>query len=118
MRLMIVEDNSMMRNTIRRVVAGRKDVVLECGDGDEAVSAYDTFHPDWVVMDYEMPRMDGITAAEVIVKRHPDAHVLVVSQHDDADIRAAAVSAGARFVSKTRIMHLKEIITTAAGAKS
>lgn len=118
MRLMIVEDNSMMRTTIRRVVAGRKDIVLECGDGDEAVSAYDSFRPDWVVMDYEMPRMDGITAAEAIVKRHPDAHVLVVSQHDDADIRAAAVSAGARFVSKTRILQLKEIITTSAGERS
>jgi DNA-binding NarL/FixJ family response regulator len=111
MRLMIVEDNSMMRNTIRRVVAGRKDVVMECGDGDEAVSAYDTFRPDWVVMDYEMPRVDGITATARIMATDPNAKVLVVSQHNDVDLWHAAEKAGAiKFVAKQNISEIKEFI--------
>lgn len=112
MRLMIVEDNSGMRKAIRTMVASPHDVVLECSDGDEAVSAYAAFHPDWVLMDFEMPRVDGITATARIIAADPRARVLVVSQHDDEEVQHAAVTAGAKqFVAKQDLSKIKQLIT-------
>lgn len=109
---MIVEDNHEMRKTIRRVVAAPRDVVMECCDGVEAISAYEMFHPDWVLMDYEMPGMDGITATAGIIAADPNAKVLVVSQHNDSDICQAAERAGAKeFIPKVDIVKIKYIIT-------
>lgn len=108
MRLLIVEDNTEMRKTIRKVVATPKDIVMECSDGDEALSAYTSFHPDWVLMDYEMERIDGVTATADILQHDPSAKVMIVSQHNDIDVREAAEKAGAKkFISKQNIIELK-----------
>jgi len=51
-----------MRRLIGRVVSDMVSEIEECGDGSEAVAAYNRFLPDWVLMDIEMEQMDGITA--------------------------------------------------------
>ncbi|MCK9410529.1 MAG: response regulator transcription factor [Bacteriovoracaceae bacterium] len=111
MRFLIVEDNPAMRKTIRKIVASPEDAVMECSDGDEALAAYITFHPDWVLMDYEMERKDGITATTEILHSDSKAKVLVLSQYNDEDIRETAEKAGAyQFIAKQNILDIKKII--------
>lgn len=111
MRLMIVEDNLHMRKMIRKIVAMPHDEVLECSDGDEAINIYNSFNPDLVLMDFEMPHVDGITATAKIIERNPLAKVFVVSQHDDVEVRDAAVKAGAKkFIPKQNILQIREFL--------
>jgi len=62
MKLLIVDDHALMRRLIRRLVNDLVTDVEECGDGSEALAAYNQHRPDWVVMDIEMSPIDGITA--------------------------------------------------------
>ena len=54
-------------------------VVGEAGDGVTAITEYDRLTPDIVLMDITMPQMEGIEAAEKIVRQHPDARIVMVS---------------------------------------
>jgi CheY-like chemotaxis protein len=52
-----VEDNVVMREMIKRMVGDLADEISECEDGNQALAAYETSHPDCVLMDLEMPGM-------------------------------------------------------------
>jgi DNA-binding NarL/FixJ family response regulator len=96
---------------IRRVVNDLASDVEECGDGSEALAAYTRSSPDWVLMDIEMNRMDGIAATREIVMAHPAAKVVIVSKHDDEQIREAARKAGAcGYVLKDNLMAIRELL--------
>ena len=95
MTLMIVDDHPRMRATMRKLCAGPGDTVIEIGDGAEAQSAYDEHHPDWVLMDIEMPGMDGLAATRAILQRHPGARIVVVTQHDDDELFEQGRASGA-----------------------
>ncbi|MFO7447671.1 MAG: response regulator transcription factor [Ignavibacteriaceae bacterium] len=112
MRILIIEDNTRMRKIICRFISEPGDVIMECSDGDEALAAYTIFRPDWVLMDYEMARVDGVTATKEIMENDPSAKVLIVSQYNDIEIQEAAVNAGAiKFISKENLIELKRIIS-------
>jgi DNA-binding NarL/FixJ family response regulator len=72
------------------------EVVGQAVDGREAVSLAVSLRPDVVVMDLQMPQMDGVEATRQITERLPGAAVLVVTMHDDDASVFAAVRAGAR----------------------
>ena len=111
MRLLIAEDNYLVRKMIRTTVANAEDEIIECSNGNDAVNAYSDFRPDWVLMDYEMPGMDGISATKEILKIDPLASVLVVSQYNDIDINEAAEQAGAKFfISKENMWAINRMI--------
>jgi len=95
LRVLIVDDNPLVRRMIRDVLDGLPLEIAECADGDEVLGRYATFAPDWVLMDIRMPRLDGIAATAALRAVHPEARVLVVSEHDQEDIRQAAGRAGA-----------------------
>lgn len=109
MKLLIAEDNQAMRQMIRRLVADLAADICECGDGAAAVTAYQHDRPDWVLMDMEMPGVNGLTATREIVRHDPSAQVLIVTNHDDAGLRAAAQAAGARgYVLKENLFELRQ----------
>jgi two-component system response regulator DegU len=111
MKMLIVDDNPPMRRLIGRVVNDLVSEIRECGDGDEALEAYRQHRPDWVLMDIEMSRMDGITATREILAAFPDAKVVIVSKHGDEQMREAARKAGARgYVLKENLLALRELI--------
>ena len=106
LKVLIVDDNKQARTMIRHYLHELADVVAECEDGEDALDCYEANRPDWVLMDWEM-RTDGLTATRRIVKAHPEARILIVTQHDDDGLRDAAIAAGARgFVLKDDLLAL------------
>jgi DNA-binding NarL/FixJ family response regulator len=76
-------------------------VVGEAPDGAEAIRAAETLNPDVMVMDYEMPRMDGIEATQALNAAGSPVNVVMLSIHDGTAVRRAAANAGVRaFVAK------------------
>ena len=111
MSFLIVDDNSVMRRTIRRVVGEFADEIIECDDGAKAFSAYEKHLPDWVLMDVEMREKDGLTATREICAIFPNAQIVIVTKHGDAEMREAAVKAGAcGFVVKENLLELRGIL--------
>jgi len=89
MKILIVDDSATMRRCIREVLPST-DEKLECSDGDEAVRAVAAHRPDWVLMDIEMKKLDGLTAARRIKADWPEARIIIVTAHDRRRFREAA----------------------------
>ena len=94
MKVLIVDDNQQVRLLLRDYLPPSVDEIFECGDGDKAVALYRKHLPDWVLMDWVMPNMDGITAIREIIAEFPQANICMVSAFDEADIRTAALADG------------------------
>ena len=115
MNILIVEDNPLMREIIRETVSEWADVITECEDGDEAFAAYQINLPQWVLMDLQMPRVDGFTASRQIKARYPDANICMVTDYGDARTRRAAQEVGATaFVLKENLEELRTLLCAGA----
>ena len=95
MKILIVDDSPVMRQTIKSIVASPQDETQECEDGASVLTAYESFHPDWVLMDMNMPHTTGIQATRSLKAVHPDAHVAIVTNYGDQEFRDEARAAGA-----------------------
>jgi DNA-binding NarL/FixJ family response regulator len=96
-KILIADDHPVVRDGLRGMLAGEADfeVVGEAASGVEAVRLTERERPDVVLMDLQMPEMDGATATAEIAARFPETRVLVLTTYDaDADI-LRAVEAGA-----------------------
>ena len=93
------DDHSVFRETLRDLVAAAPGFVLvgEACSGEEAVSAVDRLSPRLVIMDVVMPGMDGIVAARVILSRHPELVVVLVSVREP-DLYPGATALGSTVV--------------------
>jgi DNA-binding NarL/FixJ family response regulator len=96
-RLVIADDHPVVRDGLRAMLDTQPDidVVGEASTGAEALSMAHSLRPDLVLMDLQMPELDGASATRQIRAEHEDVHVLVLTTYDtDADI-SRAVEAGA-----------------------
>lgn len=108
MKVLIVEDHLPLRRVIRRVIGAWADEVCECGDGAAACALYANWHPDWVLMDIELPQLNGIAATRQICANYPDARIVIVTNYNDPTLQAAATQAGARgYVLKDNLLDLQ-----------
>jgi len=98
LRILIVDDHAVVADGIRHLLAAQKDleVVATAGDGVEAVRMAGELRPDVIVLDIVMPRMNGIDAAREIVRRDPQARVIILSMYSDSDRVYESLQAGAR----------------------
>lgn len=111
MTIMIVEDNPAMRREIRSIAAGKRDTVVECSNGQEAVDRFITVHPELVLMDISMPVLDGIQATRAIHELDPRVRIVMVSENDSDSFRRVAREAGASgFVAKSDLFELESVI--------
>ena len=101
-RYLVVDDSIFARKNLARMVesfGGR--LAGEAGDGCTAITEYSRTLPDVVLMDIIMPQMEGIEAAEKILRLHPQARVVMVSSVGYQENIIAALQKGARhFVQK------------------
>ncbi len=110
-KILIVDDHAEARRMTRFFLRDLPFDFEECADGMEALDCYEKIRPDWVLMDWVMKRMNGLTATRRIVESHPEARVLMVSQYDDKELRQAAAEAGARgFVLKDDLLSLRSYL--------
>lgn len=103
LRILIVDDREFVRNGIRRLLAPRTDLLV-CGEAEDGIGAVErakSLHPDVVLMDVAMPRMDGVQATKIIRRDVPESEVVLVSQNDPSVLAIQARQAGAAaFVAK------------------
>jgi DNA-binding NarL/FixJ family response regulator len=97
-RILIADDHPLFRAGLRSLLESVPDteVVGEATTGPEAVELTRTVTPDIVVMDINMPDLNGIEATRQIVLETKDTHVLVMTMHEDDESVFAALRAGAR----------------------
>jgi two-component system chemotaxis response regulator CheY len=101
-RYLVVDDSVFARKNIAKMIESfGGEVAGEAGDGCTAITEYERVHPDLVLMDITMPQMEGIEAAERIVRQYPQARVVMVSSVGYQENIVAALQKGARhFVQK------------------
>jgi two-component system chemotaxis response regulator CheY len=101
-RYLIVDDSVFARKNLASMVQSfGGEVAGEADDGVSAIAEYDRLTPDIVLMDITMPQMEGIEAAEKIVRAHPGARIVMVSSVGYQENIVAALQRGARhFVQK------------------
>jgi len=94
---LIVEDNNGMRKQILKYLLGLfpDGVFLEAKDGEEAVALAISSHPDIVLMDIGLPKMNGIEATRQIKDRLPHTQIVMLTIHNDSVYKDAAFAAGA-----------------------
>ncbi|HZW03392.1 MAG TPA: response regulator [Anaerolineaceae bacterium] len=102
-RVLIVDDITETRESIKRMLLfdANIEVVSEAKNGREAIEYAQQTKPDVVLMDINMPDMDGITATESIRKKVPFTQIIILSVQSDSNYMRRAMLAGARdFLSK------------------
>jgi two-component system response regulator YesN len=111
LKLLIVDDNEMMRSVITKIVMGMADEVHECSNSVEALGEYGIFMPDWVLMDATMESMDGITTTELIRQFYPNAKVMLIGQDNNPNVREKAQQAGATaFIAQDKLSDIPNVI--------
>lgn len=98
-RILLVDDIQEARDSIQRLLSFEQDlqVVGFATNGREGVAKAKELQPDIVIMDINMPDMDGLEAASLITKALPTVGVIMMSVQDDSDYLQKAMLAGARF---------------------
>jgi DNA-binding NarL/FixJ family response regulator len=103
-RVLVVDDHAIVREGICSLLARRKDieVVGEAADGKRAIDAVVQFDPDVVLMDIQMPGLNGLEATREIHKRFPSTRILVLTQHESKEYVVPLLRAGAvGYITKT-----------------
>lgn len=106
-RTLVVDDSPQVLHTMLTLLKRLEwiEVVGTAGDGEEATKQVDDLHPDLVLMDMQMPKMDGLEATRRIRKMHPSTLVIIVTSHDNPEMRAASKASGAHaFLPKSRVI--------------
>jgi len=95
--VLIVDDQAPFRRAAKMVLAATPgfEVIGEAESGEEAVELFETLQPGLVLMDINLPGINGIEATRRITEAHPDATVLLLSTYQAADLPSGADSCGA-----------------------
>ena len=97
-KVLIVDDIPETRDHLSRLIGLEReiDVMGTAGSGEEAIAMALDLRPDIIVMDINMPGMDGVAAAEIISQRLPSSPIIMMSVHGEAEHLKRAMLAGAR----------------------
>ena len=103
-KVLLVDDHQIIRDGIRSLLSYAEgiEVVGECSDGLEAISCAVSEKPDVILMDINMPKINGIDATKKIITNNPDSKILVLTVHDELAYISKMLHAGSLgYVLKT-----------------
>jgi len=116
MKIMIVDDHSAMRRVLKQQLEmsiSDSVEILECESGEEAIEEYDSFLPDYTLLDYQLKQINGLETARLINQKDPFANVIIVTSYDSAYLRNKANSLNIKgFVSKENLSEIAKFIIT------
>jgi len=97
-RVLIVDDHALFREGVHAILKSVPDIKVagEAGTGQEAITLASDLMPDVILMDIQMPDLNGVEATEQILKNHPNVGVIIVTMLEDDDSLFSAMRAGAR----------------------
>ena len=117
--LLLVDDQSMMLDGIESLLATMDEVKVlgRCTNGKDAVAQAELLRPDLVLMDVNMPGMDGIEATKRLLKVSPDSKVLILSMYGHKEFVLEVMEAGAcgyllKNAGKLELMEALHIVAT------
>jgi DNA-binding NarL/FixJ family response regulator len=103
-RVLLAEDHEAMLARTAEALAGECLVIGRVRDGYELLAEAERLHPDVIVLDITMPRLDGIEAARQLRRSHHPVRLVFLTVHEDADYARAAIDAGGLgYVVKARL---------------
>ena len=96
-RIVLVDDHAMVRQGLRSILDGYADLIVvgEGADGQDAVVMVRTLRPDVVIMDVNLPLIDGIEATRILSREFPSLAVIGISVRNDPQVHVAMTEAGA-----------------------
>jgi DNA-binding NarL/FixJ family response regulator len=102
-RILIVDDFEQWRRALRSILLGDPgiEVVGECSDGLDALAKARELEPDLVLLDIQLPDMNGFVVAQRITKIYPETKILFLSVHGSLEMLRQALNIGAGLVAKT-----------------
>jgi DNA-binding NarL/FixJ family response regulator len=97
-RILLVDDQKMIREALRVLLEPERDfqIVGTAGDGLSALEQVETLNPDVVIMNVEMPGLDGIIATQTITKNFTNTKILILSSYDTDEYVAKLLAVGAK----------------------
>jgi len=102
-KVLIADDHQLIIDGVKALLAGQEaiEVVGEAHDGEEVLRFVNRIGIDLIIMDVEMPTMDGIQTCRLLAEKYPEIKVLILTQHNDADfIRNLAASGAQGYILK------------------
>lgn len=95
-RVLIAEDEAHIRSLIALIVTSLGgEVVAEAADGEQALALYERHHPDMVILDINMPKLDGVSVLKQIMAIDPQALVVMLTSLNALDVVKECIDAGA-----------------------
>ncbi|OCA88263.1 DNA-binding response regulator [Bacillus sp. FJAT-27225] len=97
-KIVIIDDHQLFREGVKRILEFEKsfDVVAEGDDGTSALDLIKEHDPDVVIMDINMPNLNGVEATALVMERYPETKIIILSIHDDENYVMHALQTGAR----------------------
>ena len=97
-RILVVDDHPIVRKGVRNCLAQHKYLVVvgEANDGLEGLAKARELSPDLVLMDLEMPKLDGISVSEILHKENPQMKIVILSVHNPAQYASRIAHSGAQ----------------------
>ncbi|MCR4960254.1 MAG: response regulator transcription factor [Lachnospiraceae bacterium] len=97
-KILIVDDDELITMSLEMIISSDPEfeIVGKGGNGREAVSLFDEKKPDLLLMDIRMDDMNGLEAAEAILKKHPDATILFLTTFSDDEYIVKALQLGVK----------------------
>jgi DNA-binding NarL/FixJ family response regulator len=120
--VLLVDDHALVRRGFRRILDddATLEVVGEASNGAEAVRLAEKLHPQVIVMDCQLPELNGVAATRIILRSHPETAILMLSMHSEDTLVRQALDAGARgyVLKNANDLDLASAIKNVAAGKS
>jgi DNA-binding NarL/FixJ family response regulator len=120
-RIFIVDDSEIARTSLKKLLRHRADwhVVGEACNGHHALETFHLHMPHLTLMDFLMPKMNGLEAARHLIKRHPEVLILMITTDPSTQLEWLARSAGIKGIcSKDKIDCLFNAVEAIIGGKT